>query len=512
MWSGHLLQLVTLYEALLGDDRFADEDRGLRTAGACDHSADCQRRRRRGASSWAAMERHKLQDECRRRGLTGTGRKDELVERLEGHAARCHASSTDALAARLADSMNANPTGGVPCEPGLVFFQCQNHPQIALRLLEKLRADKSAADSGEGDFRRFGRERRRWESYALTSMRSPTRNAAFKMAVRAEQGAAKEAGSIPFGHMGADGWNLTYYFAWATSQATAREIWHGVTAPILAQFDTFENEPSPCCRKADNGDDHGEGSPPPNHCCFGLNIPSSVWSVALLPAMAQAGDWEQYGRVASWLRRHFRRETRDALGRTRVSLTESVEWAIGNSANYLLAVTLAHGSSLRAIVQASPPRRFLSTMAYMYICKKMQAPPPRKFFGGALLLDAHAHLAADVAAACAVDVFRCWRRDPDGVLIVGLQVFFCRSGGDNGLAAAKVAAAASGGDGVELHLELANVPTGVADVVDHVHGRRNLDNACEFVFQKDSRGLLIIQLGDDFTSGGRVELSIVSSH
>jgi hypothetical protein len=36
--------------------------------------------------------------------------------------------------------MRINATGGVPCEPGLVFFQCQNHPQCGLRLLEVMGA------------------------------------------------------------------------------------------------------------------------------------------------------------------------------------------------------------------------------------------------------------------------------------------------------------------------------------------------------------------------------------
>jgi hypothetical protein len=34
--------------------------------------------------------------------------------------------------------MEASPSGGVPCEPGAVFFCCQCHPQAALLMLEQL--------------------------------------------------------------------------------------------------------------------------------------------------------------------------------------------------------------------------------------------------------------------------------------------------------------------------------------------------------------------------------------
>ena len=34
--------------------------------------------------------------------------------------------------------MRVNAAGGVPCEPGLVFFQCQNHAMCGMRLLEAL--------------------------------------------------------------------------------------------------------------------------------------------------------------------------------------------------------------------------------------------------------------------------------------------------------------------------------------------------------------------------------------
>ena len=51
--------------------------------------------------------------------------------------------------------MRTGPNGGVTCEPGLMFFPCNNHPHIALALFAKL---------GHGD---WTDDARRWEKWAL---------------------------------------------------------------------------------------------------------------------------------------------------------------------------------------------------------------------------------------------------------------------------------------------------------------------------------------------------------
>lgn len=73
MWLGHLLHVATLYEALTGDDRYRRE------GGLCVVDA--------GGREW----------------------KSDVV----------------GLALHMATCMRINATGGIPCEPGLVFFQCQ---------------------------------------------------------------------------------------------------------------------------------------------------------------------------------------------------------------------------------------------------------------------------------------------------------------------------------------------------------------------------------------------------
>jgi hypothetical protein len=267
-------------------------------------------------------------------------------------------------------------------------------------------------------------------------------------------GARREVGSVPFGHMGGDGWSLTYYYAWASSADIPTTIWNDVTVPILDTFDTFDRAPD---GGAAGG---GADSAPPNHCCFGLNIPSSAWGASLLPVVAQVGDTAWFNRLCDWLTRHFRAETRDALGRPLVRVAESVEWEIGNTANYLLGVSVAAGSSLRRIVQA---------------------PPARSYFDGPLLLEASA--VSDAAGAhparCAVDVFRCWRPEP-AALNVGVVVF---------------------GAATTLRLELANVAA-VGAVT--YNGRKRASAA----FAKGKRGGVLSVPVDEADVGSRIELTV----
>eukprot|EP00946_MAST-07B_sp_MAST-7B-sp1_P003635 g3635.t1 len=331
MWSGHVLQLATMYEALTGDGRY----------------------RRKG-------------------GLVATNSATGL----------CFTSDVVALAQTLAQSMRNNPTGGVPCEPGLVFFQCNTHPHIAMRMLEKITAADHASGRGGAVPLDFSAERKRWEKYALLSMHSAVKTGAFKMLSVAQQGAAAEMGTIPFGHMGGDGWCLSYYFPWATSEAVPRAIWRDISAPILRQFATFDGPP---CRKPWAPRGKGKGSSVPNTCCFNLNIPSSAWASSLLPAAAQAEDWDTYTRIQSWIARYYLREGPEGTLR----LCESVEWEIGNTAQYLLGVSIANGSSFRQLVQC---------------------PPPLSFFRGPMLEDVES----------GVDVFRCRRGERDGELRIGL--------------------------------------------------------------------------------------------
>ena len=59
------------------------------------------------------------------------------------------------------EQMRAMDSGGVTCEPGLLFFPCNNHPHVALKLF---------AAMGHGD---WTADARRWEKWALEHYCNP---------------------------------------------------------------------------------------------------------------------------------------------------------------------------------------------------------------------------------------------------------------------------------------------------------------------------------------------------
>lgn len=62
----------------------------------------------------------------------------------------------------MAESMkNHNSTGGMCCEPGLVFFSCNCHPMIAMRIAEQL------CDGSD-----FSDVRTRFEDFVLSNFKN----------------------------------------------------------------------------------------------------------------------------------------------------------------------------------------------------------------------------------------------------------------------------------------------------------------------------------------------------
>ena len=59
------------------------------------------------------------------------------------------------------EQMRKDPNGGITCEPGLMFFACNNHPHVALAVFSKL---------GYGD---WSKDASRWETWALDHYLSP---------------------------------------------------------------------------------------------------------------------------------------------------------------------------------------------------------------------------------------------------------------------------------------------------------------------------------------------------
>lgn len=275
MYSGHLLQLLALHEAMSGDTRY-------RTAGV----------------NLAWDDKTSFQ------------------------------YTTLSLAEVTARQMRENPSGGVACEPGLIFFPCNNHPQIALRLLEGM---------GCGD---WTQERRTWESWALQSYASNLGGGAFKLLYH--QGSRM---FVPRGHPGLDGWSLLWYAPWASSPAGVRRIWRNARQHIdLDQFPVAGT-----AAEASAADQRGAT------CCNPVLVPLSSVASFLAPAARACGDTETATRLEAWLDAGFRRTEN---GKT--WLATDPEWQIGVTANRAISAALENGSDLRGLVQRPLPREWFT--------------------------------------------------------------------------------------------------------------------------------------------------------
>ena len=269
MFTGHLMQLMALEEALAGDSRYNREGVDL------------------------------VWDSARRFNYT-TRRLAEIT------AAQIRAGEC-----------------GVTCEPGLVFFACNNHPQITFRLLEGM---------GYGD---WGDVRSKWERWALGRMQATMGGGAFRILHHEKSGMA-----YPRGMPGFDGWSLLWYAPWMTDRANLPIMW------ALAKKEIEWPE---------YGDDPGERpvSLIQKDCCKPVRVPPAASAGFLAAAARACGDDETAGVLEAWLDRHFRKAEEG-----RAWLETHREWRIGVTANRTLALAQAHGSDLRALVLRPLPREY----------------------------------------------------------------------------------------------------------------------------------------------------------
>ena len=121
--------------------------------------------------------------------------------------------------------MRNGPCGGVACEPGLVFFPCNNHPHVALALFAAL---------GHGD---WSADARRWERWALAHyVRPALGGGALNLVYHPRSNML-----YPRGHNGLDGWSLLWYEPWAKDRNTALALWRAAAARI--DWQTMESDP-----------------------------------------------------------------------------------------------------------------------------------------------------------------------------------------------------------------------------------------------------------------------------
>jgi hypothetical protein len=272
MFTGHLLQLTALYEAASGDPYF-------RTTGF--------------DLTWDATHRAHY--------------------------------TTLSLAAVTAAQIRANPGGGVTCEPGLVFFPCNNHPHVAFRLLEGM---------GMGD---WAAERAKWEPWALATYHATAGGGAFRILYHAPTGA-----SVPRGNNGLDGWSLLWYAPWAADPATPTALWSLAREQIdWNEFgDTPADHPMPLVQA---------------NCCRPVQTPPAPTASFLAAASRACGDPRTAERLEAWLDHHFGQRQNG-----RFWLNTHPEWRTGVTANRLLAMAIQNGSDLRSFVFRPLPRNYFN--------------------------------------------------------------------------------------------------------------------------------------------------------
>jgi len=211
------------------------------------------------------------------------------------------------------EQMREGATGGVTCEPGLLFFPCNNHPHVAFALFSKL---------GHGD---WTAEARRWEKWALAHYTKPlfgggALNLVYHM---------KTGFMYPRGHGGLDGWSLLWYEPWASDRRTALTLWR----EAVKKIDWHTLKTAPDARKGGFS------------CCDPADVPP-VATVTFLAAAARACDDPA---TADRLERLVEGKLvrRDGM----LYLDVGRDWRIGSTANYIISRAESNGFRFRDHLQ-----------------------------------------------------------------------------------------------------------------------------------------------------------------
>ena len=200
--------------------------------------------------------------------------------------------------------------GGVTCEPGLLFFPCNNHPHFALKLFARL---------GHGD---WSAESRRWERWALDHYFQPLLGGgALNLLCHTKTGIF-----YPRGYSGLDAWSVLWYEPWAENRGTALALWNKAR-----EWPDWEKltAPADTVTKADN-------------CMNPQQVPDTVLAVFLAAAARACDDPASAERLEQPLdAKYLRRENGFYW------LDVKREWRIGATAMRILALAEANGSRFR---------------------------------------------------------------------------------------------------------------------------------------------------------------------
>ena len=260
MYTGHLLQLMALYESYTGDQRYWNE------------------------------------------GFDFVWSTNKVVH-----------YNLKKLIGVTVQQMRQSESGGVTCEPGLIFFPCNSHPHYAFKLFKKL---------GHGD---WTSDARKWEAWSMEHFQNPFfGGGALNLVYHVKTGLF-----YPRGNGGLDGWSALWYESWAESRASALRLWKNAAGRIdWKLLDKADDTPG------------GQG------CCDPRPVSPAVMA-AFLAAAARAND-----DPATAERLEKAVDTKH-LVRTNglYYLNLDREWRIGASAQRIIALALANGSSFRKLAE-----------------------------------------------------------------------------------------------------------------------------------------------------------------
>lgn len=217
------------------------------------------------------------------------------------------------LVAVTVEQMRFGPNGGITCEPGLMFFPCNNHPHIALAIFAALK---------HGD---WTKEARCWEKWALAHYQRPLfGGGALSLVYHVRSGLLYSSGVSAL-----DGWSLLWYEPWAGNRADALELWRSAAAALdwtwlengIEQVGKFH----PCCNPAD--------------------VTPSVAAAFLAAAARACDDAATAERLEKITDRFLVR--RDGM----LWLDTNREWRIGTTAMRIISLAESNGFRFRAFLR-----------------------------------------------------------------------------------------------------------------------------------------------------------------
>lgn len=207
------------------------------------------------------------------------------------------------------EQMRKGPNGGVTCEPGLMFFACNNHPHVALSVFSKL---------GYGD---WSADAARWEKWALAHYLSPLLGGGEVNLVYHVRGNFM----YPRGQDALDGWTLLWYEAWTMDGRIASALWRKVAERLdWSRLDGC-------------GDGTGGVG-----CCDPRPVSPSVASVFLAAAARACSDPETAERLESAVDSKYLKREGGLLW-----LDVNREWRIGSTAMRIISLAESRGSRFR---------------------------------------------------------------------------------------------------------------------------------------------------------------------